>query len=246
MSLPFWGPFHVRSVFGDEVADPESRTPGEDSREPPGSLARSVAPLPQTRFLLLLPSPCVRVSLPVTSGFPWGPQAEALGQRAAYPGSTPFSQGISVPRLEQPGAPVQHLVHSRSAGKGPALDTCGWAVPGLPGEGTLSRWMGWVRGSSTAGRPFGPGSWWGHALWLCGRQTKAWGWQVGGQVGVSGCAAPGVALTCPLIYPISDCLLLCLGKPLCPSCFAPVRVAPSSSWGAVCRVWVRVCPVWCW
>lgn len=59
---------------------------------------------------------------------------------------------------------MQHLVHSRSAGKGPSLDTCGWAVPGLPGEGTLSRWMGWVRGSSTVGRPFGPGSWWGHAL----------------------------------------------------------------------------------
>lgn len=93
MSLPFSGPFHVRSVFGDEVADPESRTPGEDSREPPGSPARSVAPLPRTRFLLLPPSPCVRVSLPVTSGFPWGPQAEALGQRA----------GLSWERTFQPG-----------------------------------------------------------------------------------------------------------------------------------------------
>lgn len=55
MSLPFSGPFHVRSVFGDEVADPESRTPGEDSREPPGSPARSVAPLLEPAFCSSLP-----------------------------------------------------------------------------------------------------------------------------------------------------------------------------------------------
>lgn len=88
---------------------------------------------------------------------------------------------------------MQHPVHSRSAGKGPTLDTCGWAVPGLPGEGILSRWTGWVQGPSTAGRPLCPGSWWGHALWLYGRQTKAWDWRgwAGGGLGLccSGCGS---------------------------------------------------------
>lgn len=54
------GPFHVRSVFGDEVADLESRTQGEDTQEPPGSAVCSLLPAPQSSVSSL----CVHVSPP--------------------------------------------------------------------------------------------------------------------------------------------------------------------------------------
>lgn len=56
MSLPFLGPFHVRSVFGDEVADPESRTQGEDTRDPCPGLCGM---LPASRSPILVSSLCV-------------------------------------------------------------------------------------------------------------------------------------------------------------------------------------------
>lgn len=100
MSLPFSGPFHVCSVFGDEVADPESRTQGEDTREPPGSPARSVAPpAPPLPAPPSLPScPCVPACDPAAS--PGGPGPRPWDRGPASPGCTPVSQetgGISVP-----------------------------------------------------------------------------------------------------------------------------------------------------
>lgn len=143
MSLPFSGPFHVCSVFGDEVLTLKAGLKVRIRGSPP-ALRHVLWLPPPPRFLLLPPSPRVRVSLPVTQRLPLGAPGRGPGTEALPLLDAHRSARKQVAFLfpdwssREPLCSAQCIVGLQEMSL-PQDPRQGGPGPGLPGEGTLSR-----------------------------------------------------------------------------------------------------------